>query len=336
MEKEKSKIFFPLPEELHLIGVPAPASLPDRKNFIHSLKLAESNAFKIRTGSFFTTEPPEKYFSGPLEARIRDLNEMIRCEEMDMILCARGGYGSAHLLPFLDWKAWKNRKRPLLLGGYSDITSLHLAMMAQNIPGGAACPMFAHLAEVAANRTMALSMKKTLSAALRLYPLLSEVSPEGKNPDLFTCGGSFEGLCWKKFWKMRSFSAGRTFPAVKGKLVPANLTLLTRLCGTDFLPDFSSSILLLEEVGELPRKIDFSFLQLHLAGVFAKCSGILLGQYTNCGTAKELERIFMRAAEMVKCPVYGFIPFGHGKCSRSFVCGEPCMIGEDGFFRLLR
>ena len=334
----KKDIYIPFPDEIRTIGVPAPASAPDRKKYNASLKFVEQLGITVREGRLFKGTSPEKYFSGSVEDRVGDLNEMISDGNIDMILCARGGYGSAYTLPQLDFEAWKKRKKPLLLGGYSDITALHLAMAANHIPGGISCSMFASLDALRSHRASALSMRKAISACLRMMPFLSLPDREeyGKTAaeENKYC---INGLSWKKMWKMRPFHKNNDdFSPVSGWLLPANLTLLTRLTGTEYLPDFSNSLLLLEEVGELPRKVDFSFLQLHLAHIFQKCSGIVLGQYTNCGTSAELYRIFRRAAEMTGRPVYGFVPFGHGEHSCSLVCGEPCVIGKDGHLYLLR
>lgn len=332
------EFYIPFPEEIRTIAVPAPASAPDRKKYRASLKIAEKMGIKVVEGRLFKGTSPEKYFSGSIEDRVRDLNEMISDENIDMILCARGGYGSAYTLPYLDFEAWKKRKKPLLFGGYSDITALHLAMAAHHIPGGISCSMFASLAGTSQHKGDALSMKKAISACLRMMPFLSMPEKEkyGKirGEENKYC---INALSWKKMWKMRSFHKEneKKIP-VSGYLLPANLTLLTRLTGTEFLPDFRNTLLLLEEVGELPRKVDFSFLQLHLAHIFQNCAGIVLGQYSNCGSSGELYSIFRRAAEMTGRPVYGFVPFGHGEHSCSLVCGEPCVISEDGYLHLLR
>ena len=331
-------IYIPFPEEIRTIGVPAPASAPDRRKYNASLKAAEKMGIKVREGRLFRGTSPEKYFSGSAEDRVRDLNEMISDGDLDMILCARGGYGSAYTLPYLDFGAWQKRKKPLLFGGYSDITALHLAMAANHIPGGISCSMFASLAGICQHKNSALSMRKAISACLRMMPFLSQPDrePYGK---IFCEENKYciNGLSWKKMWKMCPFhNDDEKFSPVSGWLLPANLTLLTRLTGTEYLPDFRNSILLLEEVREPPRKVDFSFLQLCLAHILQNCSGIVLGQYTNCGTNRELYRIFRRAAEMAGRPVYGFVPFGHGEHSCSLVCGEPCVIGEDGYLHLLR
>ena len=323
-------IYNPLPESFRCIGVPAPASCVDKEKIGDGCRMAERLGVKISVGDFFSAPRGEKYFSSDVPYRMEEMNNFLHNGKIDMILCARGGYGSAYLLPSLDYEALKNRKFPLAIGGFSDITALHLALLSKNIAGGIACPMFGHFADICRSEKMASSMRETLSAFLKMGDLLMSSPPEKILEKRKT-------LRWKKICSCRhSFGENEQILPVTAPVIPANLTLLTRLCGTPYLPDFTGKLLLLEEVGELPRKVDFSFLQLLYAGVFQKCAGILLGQYTNCGKRSELYSIFRRFARMSQKPFYGFIPFGHGKETLSLICNEPCRIEKNGSLYLLR
>ncbi|MBR2365013.1 MAG: LD-carboxypeptidase, partial [Lentisphaeria bacterium] len=317
-------LYNPFPEEIKVLGVPAPASGVDKKRLAEALKTAEHFGLEVKLGNFHTAPPGEKYFSCDVPYRIEEMNTFIHDGQIDMILCARGGYGSAYLLPHLDYEALKKRKHPLMLGGFSDITALHLGLLAKNIPGGIACPMFGHLGDIARHRPTALSMKKSMISFIKMGDLLTNFSPE-KTEKLPS------GLQWKKMYSLKySFGKEGRFVPVTAPLVPANLTLLTRLCSTEYFPSLAGKLLLVEDVGEYPRKIDFSFLQLHLTRILEKCAGILLGQYTSCGSPGELASIFRRASEMCGRPFYGFVPFGHGKHTHSLICNEPCRITENG------
>lgn len=320
----------PLPEKVRCIGVVAPASFVDKKKIRESCRIAEKLGIKVKMGNFFSVPRGEKYFSSDIPYRIEEMNTFLRDDELDMILCARGGYGSGYLLPFLDYGALKKRKRPLMIGGYSDITALHLALLSRKIAGGIACPMFGHFTDICGSRKMASSMRKSISAFLKMGDLLMTSSAEKILEER-------KELTWKKMFSLcRSFTEENQFISVIAPVVPANLTLITRLCGTEYMPDLTGKLLLLEEVGELPRKVDFSFLQLLHSGVLNQCAGILLGQYTSCGKRSELYRIFRRFAAMSGIPFYGFIPFGHEKETISLICNEPCRIEENGSLFLLR
>lgn len=328
----KEKLYDPFPPQIRTLAIAAPASFPDKRKFASSCRIAEKLGLTLKVGDFYDCPRGEKYFSCDTPYRIREMNGFIRDEEVDMIYCARGGYGSAYLLPFLDYEALKKRKKPLMIGGFSDITALHLALLAKNISGGIVCPMFGTLEETVLHRKVALSMRKTLSAFLQMHQKLFASSFEEfqkENPIL-----KQKKICTLSYSSFEE-KQGKFVP-VTAPIVPANLTLLTRLCSTEYFPALSGKLLLVEEVGELPRKIDFSFLELNLAHILENCAGVILGQYTDCGTQKELRKIFRRASGMCGRPFYGFMPFGHGRYTLSLICGEFCHIGENGDLSLFR
>ncbi|MCK7485985.1 MAG: LD-carboxypeptidase [Bacillus subtilis] len=114
-----------------------------------------------------------------------------------------------------------------------------------------------------------------------------------------------------------------------GELTGGNLSIITGLLGTPYLPDFENKILFLEDVGEPLYKIDRMLAQLKLCGGFDKISGLLFGEFTSMVipnnsisehlTPKELIAEFFQD---VNIPIgYGF-PCGHGfakshSCNRS-------------------
>jgi len=106
----------------------------------------------------------------------------------------------------------------------------------------------------------------------------------------------------------------------EGELVGGNLAILCGMLGTPYMPDLSGRILFIEDVGEPLYKIDRMIMQLKLAGVFEKISGLLFAEFssvqksdngeTNLLTALD---IIQELAEELKTPVgYGF-PAGHSE-----------------------
>jgi muramoyltetrapeptide carboxypeptidase len=65
-------------------------------------------------------------------------------------------------------------------------------------------------------------------------------------------------------------------------LLGGNLTVLTALTGTPYLPDFNGAILFLEDVGEAEYRIDRMLTQLDQAGIFKNLAGVVFGQCTDC------------------------------------------------------
>ena len=78
--------------------------------------------------------------------------------------------------------------------------------------------------------------------------------------------------------RVRTFTGG----TARGRLLGGNLTVLASLVGTPWLPDFTGSILFLEDIGEAEYRIDRMLTQLGQAGIFEACAGVVFGQCTNC------------------------------------------------------
>src|SRR5262245_3175079 len=107
------------------IGIVAPASPPDPERLRRGVAAIEGAGFRVVMGEHVA----ERYghHAGHDEVRAGDLNAMFRREDVDAILCARGGSGSIRLLPRLDYDLIAARPRVFI--GYSDITSLELALL---------------------------------------------------------------------------------------------------------------------------------------------------------------------------------------------------------------
>ena len=71
-----------------------------------------------------------------------------------------------------------------------------------------------------------------------------------------------------------------------GRLLGGNLTVLSAMVGSDFLPDFTDNILFLEEVGEDIYRVDRMLTQLKLAGILGQISGFVFGKCSDCGPGK--------------------------------------------------
>ena len=74
---------------------------------------------------------------------------------------------------------------------------------------------------------------------------------------------------------------GRT----QGRLLGGNLTVLSALAGSPYLPDFDGAILFLEDVSEAPYRIDRMLTTLKLAGVLDRIAGFVFGECTDCEPA---------------------------------------------------
>ncbi len=130
----------------------------------------------------------------------------------------------------------------------------------------------------------------------------------------------------------------------KGHLIVGNLTILTHLIGTKHLPDFKKSILIIEDVGEAPYRIDRMLTHLRLAGILEQISGLGLGSFTNCidedGVSQsksfDLLDVLRDRTKDLKIPIISNLPVGHGEGNASLPIGSQAILdGDKGRLSLL-
>jgi muramoyltetrapeptide carboxypeptidase len=197
------------------------------------------------------------YLAGRDADRAADLNAMFRDPEVRAIHCIRGGWGAARLLPLIDFDAVARNPKALI--GYSDITALLLALHACtglvtfHGPNGAS----------EWNSTNVGWLKRVVwdgeaaTFANPREPTRALVPTEHRT---------------------RTLHPGKA----RGRLLGGNLTVLTAIVGSPYLPDFSDSILFLEDVQEAPYRIDRMLVQLKLAGVLERVRGVVWGTCSKC------------------------------------------------------
>jgi muramoyltetrapeptide carboxypeptidase len=103
--------------------------------------------------------------------------------------------------------------------------------------------------------------------------------------------------------------------AAEGPLLGGNLSVFTRLLGTPFMPELEGAILLLEDVGERPYRLDRMWTHLELAGVFRKVRGIVLGSFTHCEERDadySSQDLLRELAVATGLPCAAGFPIGHG------------------------
>lgn len=212
------------------------------------------------------------YLSGSDGERLADLQSAWLDPEISMLWAVRGGYGSGKLLDKLDWDALA--RQPKMVAGFSDITALHWAMTAKNCGTAAALPMFAYLTEL----------------------------------DDF----SKESLCSVFQHRTQKFQLpSLRHGTVKGTPLAGNLTVAASLCGTPFFPDTTGKILILEEVGEYPYRVDRTLNQLRLAGAFDNVTAVVFGHFTTSGSKEDIMAVLNDFSRRVSCPVFYDFPHGH-------------------------
>ena len=183
-----------------------------------------------------------------------------------------------------------------LLVGFSDITALHLAAQKHGWRSVHA-PVLTQLG------------KQPLDVIERLYALL-----EGRPTPMLTGA--------------RTVRSG----VAEGPLIGGNLSVLASLAGTRWVPDLPVSVLLLEDVGERPYRLDRLWTQLQLAGLLDGVRGVVLGEFTGCEEkdadytcADVLDELTGRLG--VPCAA-GF-QIGHGEVNQPMMLGAPVRLDAE-------
>jgi muramoyltetrapeptide carboxypeptidase len=228
----------------------------------------------------------QRYLAGSDARRLVELTAALTAAQVRAVFCARGGYGAMRLLTRLAAAA-PGAAKPLV--GFSDITALHLWLQASgriSIHG----PVLTQLGRLSA------------STRERLFALLESPAPV---PPL-------------------TGSACYVAGVAEGPLLGGNLSVFTRLLGTPFMPPLEGAILLLEDQGERPYRLDRMWTHLQLAGVFARVRGIVLGTFTNCeeaGAGYSSSELLHELAASVGLPCAAGFPIGHGDANEPVALG---------------
>jgi muramoyltetrapeptide carboxypeptidase len=197
------------------------------------------------------------YLAGQDKDRADDLTAMFADKDVRAIFAVRGGWGSARLLPFVDWDVV--RANPKFVLGYSDITALHMAIAAKN----GAITLHGPNASSAWGKSSVDSFRTVAFDAGT--PLYANPVPS-------------EDRLVQRRWRTQTLTGGKA----TGQLLGGNLTVLTALAGTEYLPRFDGAILFLEDVGEAEYRVDRMLTQIGQAGVLSKLAGVAFGQCTDC------------------------------------------------------
>jgi len=257
------------------------------------------------------------YLAGRDADRAADVQAMFADADVRAVFAVRGGWGCARILPHLDFA--RIRANPKLLVGFSDITALHLAFAARagfvTIHGPNAASSWPRFSWDAFRAVAFDGATPTL------------VNPEGREDRLVQRSG-----------RIRTFRGGRA----TGRLLGGNLTVLSTLMGTPWLPDFDGAILFLEDVSEQPYRIDRMLTQLSLSGVLGKVAGVVFGQCTDCGPSGAsyggftLSEVLQQHLGALKVPAFQGGLFGHVASQFSLPVGCRAEIDADaGTIRLL-
>jgi len=220
------------------IGLVCPSGTLPAKKAATCISTLEAWGYKVKIGKTLGTQ--HHYFSASDEDRAADLQEMLDDENVQAVLCGRGGYGMSRIIDLLDFKNFK--KHPKWVIGFSDITLLHNHFTQVLKTASLHAPMAGAFNNGQSNNEWVLSLKHALA---------------GK----------------KANYKAGAHAINRSGTA-SGKLVGGNLTLVAHATGSVSGLQTKNAILFLE------YNIDRMMIQLKRSGMLTNLAGLVVGGFT--------------------------------------------------------
>ncbi len=263
------------------LAVVSPASTPKAELVRRGVAHLESIGYKVVVGAHALDSGP-LYYAGALEDRLRDFHAAFADPAIDGVICTRGGWGSAELLPYLDAALIRANAKPFI--GYSDHTSLHVWLHNE-------------------------------ANLVTFYgPMVAADFSREEGVNLASWRHSFEGDC---SWRVGATEGLRVLrPGVaRGRLDGGCISIFVEGLGTPYAPRIKSeTILFLEDIGTKPYQWDRMLLHLRYSGLFEKVSGIVFGDMSQCVAAEEqelLEKAILHALRDFDGPIGIGLRSGH-------------------------
>jgi muramoyltetrapeptide carboxypeptidase len=275
------------------VGIAAPASPFDAETFYRGVDVLKDMGFNVSIPDDVFAK--KGYLAGSDRHRAESLNRLFADRNIKAIVCAKGGFGSVRLLPFLDVETI--RRNPKIFVGFSDISALLWALYSR-------CRLVTFHGPVIT--TLGSADQETKDALCSML-LSSDFRLEIKAENGIT---------------LRRGSAS-------GPLAGGNLSTLCHLAGTPFAPVFKENILFLEDRGEPSYKIDRMLFQMKLAGCFEGIAGLILGDFQDCGRLEEILKIVDNIFKAYHIPILAGFEAGHGKRNLTLPMGLETELDAD-------
>jgi muramoyltetrapeptide carboxypeptidase len=272
------------PRALHpgaTLAVLSPASTP-KPDLVHrGIAHLHSLGYKTVLGAHALDSGP-LYYAGTIEDRLHDLHAAFADPAIDGIVCARGGWGSAELLPYLD--AALVRSNPKVFIGYSDHTSLHCWL------------------------------HNEVNLVTFYGPMVAADFSRDDGVDRASWQHSLQG---DVPWSLGVADGLRVLrPGLaQGLLNGGCISIFTEALGTPYAPRIDrESILFLEDIGTKPYQWDRMLLHLRYSGLLEKVTGIVFGDMRQCVAPDEeeyLDRAILHALRDFDGPIAIGLRSGH-------------------------
>jgi muramoyltetrapeptide carboxypeptidase len=273
-----------------VIHIVAPSSPFDRELFSAGVMAIEKAGLSVQYGDDLFER--YRYLAGSDTRRVVELHAALRDPSVRALWTARGGYGATRLLPLIEPETVAGAGKWLI--GFSDATALHCLWWRC----GWASIYGANVTTLSSWSPVARTELFACLAGGR-PPLLHGVGVHGHSP-------------------------------ARGRLWGGNLAVLAALAGTGHLPAPGTGVLLLEDVGERPYRLDRTLTQLRQAGALEGVVGVAVGQLTRCDAGGNSDfsalDVVAEVLDPLGTPVVAGLPVGHEPSARAVLLGGEVLL----------
>ena len=229
-------------------------------------------------------------FAGNDEQRASVLQHYLDADEIDAIMCVRGGYGTVRIIDRLDLD--KFMQKPKWIVGYSDVTVLHAKMQSLGIES--------------LHATMPINFQDNSKQALDTL---------------------FDALCGKEIKYDLPQQTLDILSTMQGEVVGGNISVLYSLLGSGIFPDVEGKVLFLEDLDEYLYHIDRMMMAFQRAGIFDKIGGLIIGGLTKMHDnaipfGMTAEEIISEKTKDKNIPTVFNFPAGHINDNRAIILGR--------------
>ncbi|QKT05528.1 S66 peptidase family protein [Mycoplasma sp. OR1901] len=289
-------------DEIRVIAPARSLKLIDDKNIKLAVQRLESLGLKVTFGkNVFNVE---NRMSASIKDKVEDIHEAFLDKNVKAILTVIGGFNSHQLLPYIDWEIIRNN--PKIFSGFSDITSLHLAILKHcNFPTFYG-PHFSSFSMIKNSDYMVEQFKNMFMNDLdeiNLEP--SKIWSDDlwfldqENRDLNVNDG---------WWNIQTGIA-------KGKIIGGNLSTILLINGTSNFPEINEDIILAVEIVSLFDYDNFERMLVALiqSTWFKHVKGLLIGRFPIGSkiSHEDLEILLKTKIELKNIPIIANMDFGH-------------------------
>lgn len=274
---------------------------PDEAGLNRALGRLEAQGCIVR--NYYRHDARHHRFGATDDERIAQLHDAARDPEVEVVIALRGGYGMSRLLPRLDFAMLAQSRK--LFVGHSDITALHMGLLrhgAISFAGPMICDDFTR--EEASDYTMGAFQDCLTHAECEVAGIVPESLDDNPAVDC-------RGMLWG-----------------------GNLSMLTHLMGTSYLPAVDGGILFVEDVNEHPYRVERMLLQLLHSGVLARQKALVLGDFANYRLSDydngyDFNAMLVWLRRELPIPVVNGLPFGHIRDKATLPVGADAHLQSD-------